>query len=87
MRARDIPAALDQAIREHFPDDVANAITSKSDAWGAAVRSVQYAVDTPGELDQLIKEIAAQVDDRLADWLVSSAAAPAAWLAKQIGDF
>lgn len=87
MRATEIPAALEKAVREHFPRDVADAITRDTDALDAAIRNAQYAVDTAEELDLLIKAIASGVNDRLADWLVSTAAAPAAWLARQVGAF
>ncbi|MEU4234364.1 hypothetical protein AB0F17_59665 [Nonomuraea sp. NPDC026600] len=86
MRAKEIPAVLEAAVREHFPEDVAQAITGDADALGAAVYHASYAADTPDDLEALIKAIAAEVDDHLADWLVSAAAAPAAWLASQIRD-
>jgi hypothetical protein len=85
MRARDIPEVLWSAVREHFPDDVADAITGDGeDARATAVRNAGYAADTADELDALVKKIAAAVDDRLADWLTEQAEAPAAWLARQL---
>lgn len=84
MRAKEIPQHLQAAVRKHFPEDVAAAINGDSDALGAAAYNAGVAADTPQDLDNLIKSIASQVDDRLADWLVDDAEAPAAWLASQL---
>lgn len=87
MRAKEIPAVLEAAVRKHFPEDVAAKINGDhEDALAAAARNAGYAADTPEDLDGLIKAIAADVDDRLADWLADDAEAPAAWLASQIRD-
>jgi hypothetical protein len=88
MRAKEIPDLLEAAVREHFPDDVAQAITGDhADALAAAARNAGYAADNPDDLDALVKAVAADVDDRLADWLVDEADAPAAWLAAKIRDY
>jgi hypothetical protein len=86
MRASQIPVVLEAAVREHFPKDVADAIAADTDGLQAAIRNAGYAADTPEELTALIGDIAAGVDDRLADWLMEQAQAPAAWLARQIRD-
>ncbi|MGJ6962545.1 hypothetical protein ACSDR0_11610 [Streptosporangium sp. G11] len=87
MRARLIPDLLNEAICAHFPDDVAAAITADSVAMAAAIHLAGQAATTPEELTTLIAAIAADVDDRLADWLTDRAEAPAAWLAAQIRDY
>ncbi|WP_327591379.1 hypothetical protein OHA25_60620 (plasmid) [Nonomuraea sp. NBC_00507] len=85
MRARAIPLLLEAAVREYFPDDVAEAITSAQDGvLAAAACDAGYAADTPKDLTALVKAIAADVNDRLADWLVGPTARPAAWLARQL---
>jgi hypothetical protein len=88
MRASEIPAVLAAAVREHFPEDVAAKINDDhEEAVAAAARNASYAAATPEDLDALIKAIADAVDDRLADWLVYDADAPAAWLAAQLRDY
>lgn len=87
MRAKDIPGHLWSAVRQHFPDDVADAIAGDhEEARAAAVRCAGYAADTPEDLDAAVKAIASLVNDRTADWLVDGADSPAAWLAAQLRD-
>uniref|UniRef100_UPI003F494434 hypothetical protein n=1 Tax=Streptosporangium sp. CA-256172 TaxID=3240076 RepID=UPI003F494434 len=86
MRAHLIPDLLTEAIRTHFPDDVAEAITADTEPMAAAIHLAGQAASSPEELTALIAAIAADVDDRLADWLAERAENPAAWLATQIRD-
>lgn len=84
MRAAEAAEALAKSLKNHFPDDVAAAITADAPALREVVASVVgEEIDAP-TLDGRIFVIAVNTNDATKDRLASGSGSPAAWLRDEL---
>ncbi len=86
MRAADACEELARLVRHWFDQDVAEAFIADVDAFNNAARLLG-ADRTAENMHTIVGDVAGDVTDRLADWLVLSADSPGAWLYSRIRDY
>ncbi|MFV2179459.1 hypothetical protein ACFHW2_37345 [Actinomadura sp. LOL_016] len=84
MRAAQTLDHLTTQIRKAFDGDVADAILADTDLIESAARLCKDA--TADDVTATVREIASDVNDGLADWLVETASAPGGWFLAQLCD-
>lgn len=83
MRAAQAIDHVTRQVHEAFEDDVAEAILGDAEMFEAAARRLGRGADAE-EVTAIVADIAAGVDEGLADWLTGVARSPAGWFYKQI---
>lgn len=80
MYKSDAEAAVKQALDDHFPEQAVRAIREDEDMWGAVVRRAADDCGDMAEVDEVLAEIARDVDASTSRWLEEEADSPAGWL-------
>jgi hypothetical protein len=84
MRASQAIETATDLLRKELDDDVAEAIIGDTDPFEAAARALGHTADNADDLAAILTQVIEGIDDRAADWLVSSADSPGAWFYRQI---
>ena len=84
MRASQAIETATGLLRKNLDDDVAEAIIRDTEPFEAAARALGHTANTPDDLTALLTQVIGQIDDRAADWLVSTADSPGAWFYRQV---
>lgn len=84
MRKAEAAEALGKSLKNHFPSDVAAAITNDSNMFDRIVANVVRGEVEATTLDGRIDVVASDTNDGTKDWLVDTADSPAGWLYGQM---
>jgi hypothetical protein len=81
VRGQELLNTVIAAIQQHFDDDVADAIQSDPDTVERMARHLNHlAGGDPAGMSRALENVAGQLDDATAEWLVTQADNPAAYV-------
>ena len=85
MRMSTLMPFLADLVKECFDADVAEAFIADADMLSAVGRKLNNETDGTREgITRAVKQVADELDDGTADWLVETADSPSGWLYSRI---
>jgi hypothetical protein len=83
MRGQALIEHVTEVIQDAFDDDVAQALLSDEDTLANLARHLNRNYDDE-QISAAVQQVARDLDDDTADWLVEQAENPAAWLYSRV---